>query len=104
MDDDRWPETEHGTVIRRYFHAAGASREMQLAQQKGWEVREVKLNGEQVPENPPRKWWQRPPTRLVRDTNGTVQLRTGTAAGPGDWHPQGRKIAPFALEVTYVRT
>ena len=22
MDDDRWHETEHGTIVRRYFHAA----------------------------------------------------------------------------------
>ena len=102
MDDDRWHETQHGTIARRYFHAAGASREMQAAQEHNWEVREVTLNGELVTENPPHKWWQRP-TRLVRDAYGKVQLRTGRSPSAGDWHPQGRKIATFDLEVTYVR-
>ncbi len=104
MDDERWHETEHGTVVRRYFHAAGASREMQLAQEHEWEVREVRLNRELVSENPPRKWWQRSLTRLVRNADGTVRLRTGRSPSAGDWHPQGRKIAAFDLEVTYVRT
>jgi len=103
MDDERWPETERGTVVRRYFHAAGASRELAMAQEHDWEVREVKLNGELVTENPPHKWWQRP-TRLVRDANGKVRLRTGGSPSAGDWHPQGRKIGAFDLEVTYVRT
>ena len=102
MNDD-WPVTEHGTVVRSYFHAAGAAREMQLAQGHGWDVREVKLNGEAVPEDPPRKWWRLPPTRLERDAEGTVRLRTGRSPGAGDWHPQARKIASFVLEVTYVR-
>ena len=103
MDDERGSETEHGTVVRRYFHAAGASRELHLAQEHDWEVREVTLNGEPVTENPPHKWWQGRPTRIERDANGKVRLRTGRSPSAGDWHPQGRKIAAFDLEVTYVR-
>ncbi len=103
MDDDRWHETEHGTVVRRYFHAAGASREMQSAQSNGWEVREVTLNGQPVPENPPRRWLRLPPTRLARDADGNVKLRTSASSGAGDWHPAGRKLEAFDLEVTYVR-
>ena len=103
MDDERWHETEHGTVVRRYFHAAGASREMALAQQHGWTVRDVMLNGEPVIADPPRKWWRLPPTRLVRDAGGNVKLRTGASSGAGDWHPAGRKIKDFDLQVTYER-
>jgi hypothetical protein len=102
MDDERWPETESGTVVRSYFHARGAAREMRLAQEQGWQVREVTLNGQPVPENPARKWLRLPPTRLVRDANGNVQLRVGSAGG-GGWHQQGRQIAAFDLEITYVR-
>lgn len=102
MNEDNWHEEEHGTVVRRYFHAAGASREMKAAQEHGWNVREVTLNGEPVPENPPRKWLRLPPTRLKRDAKGMVQLKAGNV-GAGDWHPQGRQAAAFDLAVTYVR-
>ena len=103
MDDERWPETEHGTVVRRYFHAQGASRELALAQDNGWDVREVVLNGEPVSENPPHKWWQGRPTRLERAADGTVRLRTGRSPSAGDWHPQGRGIPAFDLAITYER-
>ncbi len=100
--DNRWHETERGTVVRRYFHAAGASREMQLAQEHGWNVREVTLNGEPVPENPPRKWLRLPPTRLVR-AKGRVTLKAGGGGGD-DWHVSGRRVDAFDLVVTYERT
>lgn len=103
MNDDRWAETERGTVVRRYFHAAGASREMKQAQEHGWEIREVTLNGQPVPENPPRKWLRLPPTRLMRDAKGRVQLKAGPGGG-GDWHMSGRSMNAFDLAVTYERT
>jgi hypothetical protein len=103
MEDDRWAETERGTVQRRYFHAAGASRELQMAQERGWKVREATLNGQPVPENPKRKWLRLPPTRLVRNAKGRVELKAG-AGGGGDWHVQGRNANAFDLIVTYERT
>jgi hypothetical protein len=102
MNDD-WYGTEHGTVVRSYFHAAGASRELRLAQEAGWSIREVKLNGEPVIENPPRKWWRLSPTRIVRDADGTIELRTGSPLRAVDWHPTDQKTATFDLEVTYAR-
>ena len=77
---------------------------MQLAQQHGWDVREVRLNGEVLPENAPSKWWRLSQTRLVRDSDGTVRLRArGLASSARDWHPSGRRIDTFDLEVTYIR-
>jgi hypothetical protein len=101
MLDERWPETESGTVVRSYFHARGAAREMETAQREGWTVQEVKLNGSVVPEPAQTKWWRRQwKTRLVRKRDGTVQLRT---AGSADavWGSAGARGQD--IEVTYVR-
>jgi hypothetical protein len=76
---------------------------MKMAQEQGWKVREATLNGQPLPENPPRKWLRLPPTRLVRDAKGRVQLKAG-AGGAGDWHVSGRKTDSFDLIVTYERT
>ena len=105
MNDRDWHVTEHGTVVRRYFHATGASREMATAQEAGWDVQEVTLNGEQVPESPPRKGLglRLPPTRLERAADGKLRLRTRGSGGHVGWHTQGRGIPAFDLVITYVR-
>ena len=105
MMDDRWHETKRGTVVRRYFHAAGASREMRVAQERGWRVQEVLLNGDALVEDAQTKWWRRPSIRLARGPQGSLELRArGWAGRAGDWHlPPERRIRECNLEVTYVR-
>ena len=103
MDDDRWHETEWGTVVRRYFHARGAAREMQAAQQEGWNIQEVKINGVVIPEAEQTRWWRRlRGTRLIRASDGTVRLNTSRFPS-GVWgHDRSIGKGPD-MQVTYVR-
>lgn len=100
--DDRWPETASGTVVRRYFHVRGANEEMRYAIENGWTVQEVTLNGTVVSVEAPRLLRWPGKTRLVQDKRGSLELTAGSAAGGGDWHPQGRNNETD-VQITYVK-
>ncbi len=103
MLDDRWHETERGKVVRSYFHVPGAVREMQIAQEHGWAVQEVKINGVTLPgadERPGlRQRWR---TRLVRESDGTVRLNARRSTADV-WDHSARTRKGPNVEVTYVR-
>jgi hypothetical protein len=99
MTHDTWYESERGIVVRRYFHVAGAAREIELAQREEWKVQEVKVNGYALSMTEKRGLFRRP--LLTRAPDGTVCLRTPRSMLVWDHaHRMGKGID---VEVTYVR-
>jgi len=116
-NEANWLEGEVSPVVRGYRYVSDANSEMHQAQQSGWTVDEVKVNGLTVTPISQSSWWvEAMGPQLFLNPDNSVHLKVWPRFRGSRWNwlglassvasmPYGAPpTAPFtAVEVTYIR-